>query len=240
MPRCTTPIRMPPITLISVMISPATASPRTNFEAPSMAPKNALSSSSSLRRRRASSSSISPAPISASIAICLPGIASSENRAATSAIRVEPFVITTKLMITRMAKITTPITKFPATMNLENPWITSPAACIPAWPSLRISRVEATFSDSRSMVVTSSSVGKELNCKGDGIQSATMKISTESESDSASPKSNRIGGSGRNSTASTSAMPTAKLTSLLAPNMLSCGRRVLGFVLIPHPPPGRW
>ena len=90
------------------------------------------------------------------------------------------------------------------------------------------------------MVVTSSSVGKELNCNGEGIQSATMKISTLSDSDSASPKSSKIGGSGRNRTASTSAMPTAKLTSLFAPNMLSCGRMVLGFVLIPHPPRGRW
>ena len=47
------------------------------------------------------------------------------------------------------------------------------------------------------MVVTSSSVGKELNCNGEGIQSATMKISTLSDSDSASPKSSKIGGSGK-------------------------------------------
>ena len=53
-----------------------------------MEPKNALSSSSSRRRRCASLSSIRLAERSASMAICLPGIASSVNRAPTSAIRV--------------------------------------------------------------------------------------------------------------------------------------------------------
>jgi chemotaxis protein MotB len=38
---------------------------------------------------------ISPEFRSASIAICLPGIASNVNRAATSEMRDEPFVITT-------------------------------------------------------------------------------------------------------------------------------------------------
>ena len=52
------------------------ASPRTNFEAPSMAPKKPLSSSRSVRRLRATFSSIRPAERSASIAICLPGMAS--------------------------------------------------------------------------------------------------------------------------------------------------------------------
>ncbi len=81
----------PPTRLMPVMSSPAIASPRTNLAAPSMAPKKALSSSSSLRRARAVASSMSPAERSASIAICLPGIASSEKRAATSAIRPSPW-----------------------------------------------------------------------------------------------------------------------------------------------------
>src|SRR5438067_13405023 len=38
---------MPPKMLIAVMINPATASPRTNFEAPSIAPKNELEEESS-------------------------------------------------------------------------------------------------------------------------------------------------------------------------------------------------
>src|ERR1700688_2942474 len=55
------PMTMPPMTLIKTTSRPAMASPRTNFEAPSMAPKKPDSSSRVLRRRRASFSSISPA-----------------------------------------------------------------------------------------------------------------------------------------------------------------------------------
>src|SRR4051795_5661784 len=68
---------MPPNMFTAMVIRLATASPRTNFEAPSIEPKNALSSSSSRRRRCASLSSIRLAERSASMAICLPGIASS-------------------------------------------------------------------------------------------------------------------------------------------------------------------
>jgi hypothetical protein len=92
------------MTLMKVMRRPAMASPFTNFEAPSMAPKKALSSSSALRRRFASFSSMRPADRSASIAICLPGMASRVKRAATSAMRPEPLVMTMKFTITRMTK----------------------------------------------------------------------------------------------------------------------------------------
>ena len=122
------PIRIPPNTLTNVMMRPATASPRTNFDAPSMAPKKELSSSTILRRPFASSSVMAPAPRSASMAICLPGIASSENRAATSAILVEPLVITIKLIRTRMVKTIIPIMKSPPRINWANPSITFPAA----------------------------------------------------------------------------------------------------------------
>jgi len=47
-----------------------------------------------------------PAFRSASIAICLPGIASSVNRAPTSAMRPAPLVITTKLITTRIMNTT--------------------------------------------------------------------------------------------------------------------------------------
>src|SRR3954466_13650789 len=50
----------PPMMLMNTTSRPATASPRTNFEAPSMAPKNPDSSSIRLRRRRASLSPVSP------------------------------------------------------------------------------------------------------------------------------------------------------------------------------------
>ena len=55
-------------------------------------------------------SSISPAFRSASMLICRPGMASRVKRAATSATRPAPFVITTKLIATRIRKMTTPTT----------------------------------------------------------------------------------------------------------------------------------
>src|SRR4026209_2016171 len=61
---------------------PAIASPRTYLLAPSIEPKNSASSPTSARRRLASFSSISPAFMSASIAICLPGMAARGKRAA--------------------------------------------------------------------------------------------------------------------------------------------------------------
>ena len=85
------------------------ASPRTNLEAPSIEPKKSASSAITPRRRRASSSPIRPAFKSASMAICLPGIASNVKRAATSATRPAPLVMTTKLMITRMANTMMPM-----------------------------------------------------------------------------------------------------------------------------------
>ena len=96
------PMTMPPKMLTAIMMRPAIASPRTNFEAPSIEPKKALSSSSSRRRRCASLSSIRPAERSASIAICLPGMASSVKRAPTSAMRVAPLVMTRKLTVIRI------------------------------------------------------------------------------------------------------------------------------------------
>ena len=82
-----------------------------------MAPKKLLSSSSSLRRVRASSSSINPVDKSASMAICLPGMASRVKRAATSAMRVAPLVMTMKFTIMRMAKTMIPMTKLPPMTN---------------------------------------------------------------------------------------------------------------------------
>ena len=51
-----------------------------------------------------------PADRSASIAICLPGIASRLNRAATSAMRPEPLVMTMKFTTSRIANMIRPIT----------------------------------------------------------------------------------------------------------------------------------
>ncbi len=87
--------------------------------------------------------------------ICLPGMASSVNRAATSATRSEPFEMTMNWIIVRMRKITAPTTRLPATTKLPKARITSP-------PSARskMSRVAETSSASRNSVVMSSMVGK--------------------------------------------------------------------------------
>ena len=79
---------------ITTIIIPAIVSPFTNFIAPSIEPKRDDSLCKSSRRLTASSGDINPALKSASIVICLPGIASSAKRAETSAIRSAPFVIT--------------------------------------------------------------------------------------------------------------------------------------------------
>src|SRR6478735_4012782 len=221
-PWCVTPMMMPPKMLMAVMIRPATASPRTNFEAPSMAPKNALSSSSSRRRRWASLSSISPAERSASIAICLPGMASRVKRAPTSAIRVAPLVITTKFTVTRIAKMIRPMTKSPPMTNFEKPATTWPAAFSPSPPRDRIRRVVATLSASRRIVAISSTVGKAEKSSGRWIHSATIRISADSAIEKARPRSIRIGGMGRNRIVSMATIPPAKKAS--APNRRGVGR----------------
>ena len=126
------PMIMPPMMLMNVTSRPAMASPRTNFEAPSMAPKKPPSSSSFWRRRRASLSSMAPVDSSASIAICLPGMASRWKRAATSAMRPEPLVMTTKFTITRMMKTMMPMTKLPLITKLPKASMTWPAASVPS------------------------------------------------------------------------------------------------------------
>jgi hypothetical protein len=81
----------------------------------------------SLRRRRASSSSMSPEFRSASMAICLPGIASRVNRAPTSATRPAPLVITTNWMSTRIMKTTRPTTSEPPITKVPKVSMTLPA-----------------------------------------------------------------------------------------------------------------
>ena len=83
------------------------------------------------------------------MAICLPGMESRVNLAATSAIRPEPLVITVKLTITRMAKTIRPMTKLPPVISLPKASMMWPAPWTPSWPWPRIRRVEAMFSASR-------------------------------------------------------------------------------------------
>ncbi len=161
-----------------------------------MAPKKPPSSSSLVRRLRASFSSMAPVESSASIAICLPGIASRWKRAATSAIRPEPLVMTTKLTMTRIVKTMMPITKLPLITKLPKASMTWPAASLPSWPCARIKRVEARLSASRSMVAISRTVGNDENSSGVWMNSAVIRISTEMMIDTANSISSRSGGSG--------------------------------------------
>ena len=178
-----------------------------------MAPKKPLSSSRSLRRFLADASSIRPAERSASIAICLPGMASRWKRAATSAMRPEPLVMTTKFTITRIVNTMIPITKLPLITKLPKASMTCPAASVPSWPCARISRVEARLSANRSMVAISSTVGNDENSSGVWMNSAVIRISTEMMIEIASARSSSNGGRGRISTTRMVSTPIASARS---------------------------
>ncbi|MNU90062.1 hypothetical protein D3C71_799170 [compost metagenome] len=87
--------------------------------------------------------------------ICLPGMPSSEKRAATSATRSEPLVITMNWTIVTMEKITKPTTRLSPITNSPKEAMISPAS---AW--LRISRLVLIDSARRNRVVNSSNAGK--------------------------------------------------------------------------------
>ena len=160
------PMMMPPMTLMARMRRPAMASPRTNLLAPSIAPWNSASRWMAARRSRASASVMTPAPRSASIAICLPGIESRVKRAATSEMRSAPLVMTTKFTITRIRNRIAPTTKSPPIAKRPNAAITAPAAW-PSWPPwVRMSRVDATLSASRNKVTNRSRAGNDEKSVG--------------------------------------------------------------------------
>ena len=139
----------------------------------------------------ATSSVMSPEFRSASMAICLPGIASRVKRAATSATRPAPAVMTTNCTMTRIRKITRPTTRLPPTTTCPNASMTLPAS-----PSVRIRRVEEMFSDSRISVVTSSSAGKTLKSSARRAVSAVSRMTSETVRLTASSRSSSGLGSG--------------------------------------------
>ncbi|EPE99738.1 hypothetical protein RGCCGE502_03512 [Rhizobium grahamii CCGE 502] len=151
-----------------------------------------------------------PAERSASIDICLPGIASRVKRAPTSAIRVAPLVMTMKLMVIRIRKTIRPITKSPDMTRLANPAMTPPAASWPSLPCERMTRVVAMLSAKRVMVAIRRMVGKDEKSSGFWIHSATIRINTEKAIENARPISIRKGGIGRKSTQMITMMPMAK------------------------------
>ncbi len=100
------------------------------------------------------------------MASCLPGMLSRLKRAATSAMRPEPLVMTTKFTTTRMVKTMPPMMKLPPMTKLPKAAMTCPAAVGPSCPWLKMSRVEARLSARRSIVAMRSVVGKAENSSG--------------------------------------------------------------------------
>ena len=146
---------IPPTMLIADMRRPAVASPFTYFTAPSMAPKKLDSSCILSRRLFASWASMAPVLRSASIAICLPGMASSVNLAVTSATRSEPLFMTMNWTMSSMAYTMIPIIRSPPPTNCPKVSTT-----LPGLPVVSISRVDEIFNDILKSVVKSSTVGK--------------------------------------------------------------------------------
>ena len=180
------------------MISrPATASPLTNFEAPSSEPKKVVSSCSIRRRSRASAWEIAPAAMSLSMASCLPGMPSRAKRAPTSAMRPAPLVMTMKLTMSSTPKTTRPRKTEPPMMNMAKPSMTWPAALVPVWPSPMMSLVEETLSDRRSISDASRIVGKDEKSSGRWMKRVMVKIRMAIAKEAASPMSRIQAGIGR-------------------------------------------
>src|SRR2546423_14116311 len=95
------PMIMPPIMLMNTTSRPAMASPRTNFEAPSMAPKKPLSSSSALRRGFAGASSVRPGGGAAAVALFFPGVGAHREGGADSAVGAAPLGVGTEFTTNR-------------------------------------------------------------------------------------------------------------------------------------------
>ena len=158
----TTPTARPPSRLMAMMTMPAMASPFTNFMAPSRLPWSLLSCSSALRLRRASSLSSRPERRSESMDSCLPGMASSEKRAATSATRSAPLAMTMNCTTVMIRNTTRPTTRLPPATTLPKVSMMWPAS-----PCSRIMRVVAMDSERRKRVVISSTLGNTENSSGD-------------------------------------------------------------------------
>ena len=87
--------------------------------------------------------------------ICLPGMPSSEKRAATSATRSEPLVITMNCTTVTMENTTKPTARLSPMTNWPKVLMISPASA-----SIRIRRLVLMDSASRNSVVISSTEGK--------------------------------------------------------------------------------
>ena len=90
-------------------------------------------------------------------------MASKAKRAATSAIRPEPLVMTIKLTSTKIANTITPMMKLPLIIKPPNAAMTCPAASGPRLPFARIKRVDDRFSANLNSVEISKISGKDVN-----------------------------------------------------------------------------
>ena len=95
--------------------------------------------------------------------ICLPGIASRANRAATSATRSEPLAITMNWTTAMIVNTTPPTTTLLPTMRCPKV-----SMIFPALACSRMSLVDAMFRPKRNSVVNSSSDGKVDNASTEG------------------------------------------------------------------------
>ena len=108
---------------------------------------------------------------SASIAICLPGMASSVKRAVTSDTRSEPLLITIIWININTTKMITPTIRLPPPTKSPNV-----ATTLPAYPFNRILRVDPTFRDRRNSVVISRIVGNADICNASLENSAVKRM----------------------------------------------------------------
>ncbi|MBA7704123.1 hypothetical protein ES703_112923 [subsurface metagenome] len=150
-----------------------------------------------------------PALRSASIAICLPGIASRVKRAETSAIRSAPFVITINCITTRIKKITSPTTKLPPATKPPKAWI-----IFPALPCRSINLVEATLRERRNSVTKRSREGNVDNSRGSFEDKVIIKMASANDILQARSISNNIVGRGIKRVARTTTRPTTKIILL--------------------------
>ncbi len=123
--------------------------------------------------------------------ICLPGISSRVKRAATSATRPAPLVMTTNWMITRIRKMTQPTRRSPPTTKWPKASITLPAdACS------RTRRVDEMLSARRKSVVSSSREGRTEKSSGRRTYIASSRIVSDTVRFSDSSISSSAGGRG--------------------------------------------
>jgi hypothetical protein len=157
--------------------------------------------------------------------------------------RSAPLVTTTKLMTTRMANTIRPTAKLPPIRKWPKASITWPAAPGPVWPSSSTTRVEATFSDRRSSVVTSSTDGKAAKSSGLTICAATIITISASAMLKVNSRSSTKGGSGSTIIASTMTMKIGARQRLAAiMPALGPARRLQGHQRVHsagQPPAGR-